>query len=101
MIVDKNGKPIKSLRPVDNTKIKCCICGKTIPLWKGNNPYPIREYSVIGSSENRCCPECNEQFVFPARMFIHNFCSTEEEEEKFHERMKKLSYKELCSPTKK
>ena len=40
-------------------KIICCICGKRIPVVEGNNPYPVKEWSAIGSTKNRCCHSCN------------------------------------------
>ena len=38
----------------------CVICGKEFEGW-GNNPYPVKE-------EGRCCDECNETKVIPARI---------------------------------
>lgn len=38
----------------------CCICGKVFEGW-GNNPYPMAE-------EGRCCDECNDTYVIPARL---------------------------------
>ena len=38
----------------------CCICGKRFAGY-GNNPNPIKE-------EGKCCDECNEKVVIPARV---------------------------------
>ena len=41
---------------------KCCICGKECENEWGNNPWPIDK------DENaRCCNECNDNYVIPAR----------------------------------
>jgi hypothetical protein len=44
--------------------MKCCICKKEIPVvngWdEGNNAEPVKK--------GRCCDECNEQHVIPARL---------------------------------
>ena len=47
--------------------MKCCICGKEIDEVHSNNPYPYM-------TEGRCCNECNEKHVIPARMAdIHKY----------------------------
>ena len=28
-------------------EIKCCICGKKIPVVEGNNPYPVKKASFF------------------------------------------------------
>lgn len=81
--------------------IECCICGKTIPVIKGNNPYPVRTYSVLGTSENRCCDDCNSRFVMFAREEMRKQCSTKKEEEEYHNKLKSMSYEELCEMVKK
>ena len=44
----------------------CCLCGKEFEGF-GNNPEPL-----MGDKEkNKCCNECNEKKVIPAR--IENF----------------------------
>lgn len=40
----------------------CCICGKKFTGW-GNNPYP-----VVKTEGARCCDECNDEKVIPARI---------------------------------
>lgn len=40
----------------------CCICGKEYTGY-GNNPEPVR---ISG----RCCNDCNEKRVIPARMLM-------------------------------
>lgn len=39
----------------------CSICNKIYDNW-GNNPSPL------GRIEDRCCNDCNYQFVIPARL---------------------------------
>ena len=41
----------------------CTICGKTCENEWGNNPDPF-----LRKSGARCCNECNERFVIPARL---------------------------------
>lgn len=44
--------------------MKCCICRREIPAkgdWTGgNNAEPV--------ANGRCCDECNDNFVIPARL---------------------------------
>jgi hypothetical protein len=47
-------------------QIKCCLCGKLIPIevsgWSlGNNAEPL-------VNNGRCCNECNQTRVIPARL---------------------------------
>ena len=42
----------------------CNICGKPI-VGYGNNPYPICD-----TDEERCCDECNNAYVIPARLIM-------------------------------
>ena len=42
-------------------KQKCPLCGKSF-IGFGNNPEPLAKY------ENRCCDDCNNRFVIPARI---------------------------------
>ena len=48
--------------------IRCCICGEEIAVQESNNPYPVRDWSAIGSTTNRCCHKCNREFVMPSRI---------------------------------
>ena len=57
--------------------MKCCICGVEFEGY-GNNPYPVGR--DVYSDEDRCCDDCNETFVIPAR--IAEFLKKAEEEEK-------------------
>ena len=48
----------------------CCLCGKEITHigydegeYLGNNPHPLSE-----NEDDRCCDECNETKVIPARL---------------------------------
>lgn len=43
--------------------MKCCICGKEIDERDANNPYPVKD-------SGSCCPECNSDYVIPARIDI-------------------------------
>ena len=45
--------------------MKCCICGKEFNGY-GNNPYPVG-WDVY-TDEDRCCDDCNERYVIPARI---------------------------------
>ena len=40
----------------------CCFCGKTFNDW-GNNPYP-----ACKDENARCCDDCNNEVVLPARI---------------------------------
>lgn len=40
----------------------CCICGKEFKGY-GNNPYPVNKEEGA-----RCCDECNDKVVIPARI---------------------------------
>jgi hypothetical protein len=46
----------------------CCLCGKPCEPWHaeptgyGNNPDPL------GFEGDRCCNDCNTEFVIPARI---------------------------------
>ena len=40
----------------------CCICGERCTGW-GNNPYPVTDEEGA-----RCCDECNNTHVIPARI---------------------------------
>lgn len=42
---------------------KCCICGKTCENEWGNNPYPLTT-----DEKERCCNECNANYVIVARV---------------------------------
>lgn len=55
---------------MENKKIACCFCGKTIDAKSGNNAYPLRPESYFGSEENRCCDQCNAELVIPTRVYI-------------------------------
>ena len=52
----------KITEDVKGMKRKCCICGKEFYGY-GNNPEPIQ-------SEGRCCDDCNEKYVIPARFHM-------------------------------
>jgi len=54
--------------------MKCCICGHEIPLvgsWDGgNNAEPVVE-------NGRCCNECNNAVVIPARIMEYRQAQAE------------------------
>jgi hypothetical protein len=41
----------------------CCLCGVTYTAY-GNNPEPF------GKGEDRCCDDCNDFYVVPARCVL-------------------------------
>ena len=46
----------------------CCVCGKEYTHW-GNNPWPLKNDLGEDFGENdRCCDECNDFKVIPARI---------------------------------
>ena len=48
-------------------KCKCCLCGQEF-VGYGNNPYPLCDRNDY---ESRCCNECDQNKVIPARMLMH------------------------------
>ena len=57
----------KLTEDIKGMKRVCCICGKEFYGY-GNNPEPVKS-----SSEGKCCDDCNEAYVIPARLeFYHN-----------------------------
>ena len=48
---------------MENKTVTCCICGRVIPYWVSNNPYPVNT-----DPKARCCDMCNEMKVIPARL---------------------------------
>jgi len=57
-----------------NNDYVCCLCKESKQGW-GNNPYPLAE-------EGRCCDECNNNKVIPARIeAVRKGKSVEEEGE--------------------
>lgn len=51
----------------------CCICGEEFEGF-GNNPYPL-----VKEEGARCCDECNDAVVIPARIEALNEDKKEEE----------------------
>ena len=78
-------------------EIKCCICGKRIPVVEGNNPYPVKKGSAFGSDKNRCCHSCNSKFVIPYRLMLNG--RTEKEVDWIHKTLKSYPYKRLVEVT--
>ena len=78
-------------------QIKCCICGKRIPVIESNNPYPVKKWSALGSDKNRCCHSCNSNFVAPYRMMLCEIAKGEVD--MFLEMLQSLTYKELVETT--
>lgn len=70
--------------------VKCCICGKSIPEWWGNNPEPL----VCGSENgvlNHCCSDC-DQMVIVARCLLSKATEgmTDEQSEAVYDNFSKL-----------
>lgn len=58
---------VSSITPkqfVEGKKYKCCLCGRKFSGY-GNNPYPLCD---IDDYDSRCCDDCNESKVLPARL---------------------------------
>ena len=68
-------------------KTTCCICRKKINIADSHNPYPVRKWSATGSAKNRCCSECNEEYVIKFRMVLFPMKAEDE----------KHAHKVLCS----
>ncbi len=47
--------------------MKCCICKKECENQWGNNPWPIST-----KKDDRCCNQCNVDYVIPARIILSN-----------------------------
>lgn len=45
-------------------KRKCCLCGVEF-VGLGHNPAPLVKEDI----EHRCCNECNDMLVVPARLY--------------------------------
>ena len=56
--------------------VKCCFCGKECENEFGNNPAPVNN-----DPNARCCNECNDKIVIPARI-LNVMKPKENEEEK-------------------
>lgn len=67
--------------------MKCSICGKEITGF-GNNPWPVRR-----AEDARCCDECDNLFVIPARIVSMNL--PKENFQRFSEAIDKEDYKTL------
>lgn len=51
--------------------MKCCICNKEI-TGMGNNPAGCIDETkklIQWNDEDRCCDDCNKQYVLPGRMY--------------------------------
>lgn len=53
--------------------MKCCICGKEIPDGEfGNSPAGCIDETkklIQWTADDRCCNDCNKQYVLPGRMY--------------------------------
>lgn len=74
--------------------IKCCICGEEITVRESNNPYPVREWSAIGTDKNRCCHKCNREIVLPSRI-LGGQAKNDKEFNNYHHNLKSMPYGEL------
>jgi len=52
----------------------CSLCGRKYSHW-GNNPEPLKDI------EERCCDECNQTKVIPARLRNMGFFTKPKKEE--------------------
>lgn len=59
-------------------KVYCCICGKEI-IGYGNNPdgaaWKTEDGQIEiyeGGPKDRCCDECNTNYVIPGRLYLMN-----------------------------
>ncbi len=57
----------------------CCICGKEINIADSHNAYPVRKSSAAGSAKNRCCSNCNKEYVIKFRMVLLPMKAADEE----------------------
>ena len=48
---------------VEVRTVTCCFCGRVIPYWVSNDPYPVNK-----DPDARCCDMCNDLKVIPARL---------------------------------
>ena len=76
-------------------EIKCCICGKRIPVVEGNNPYPVKKESSFGNDKNRCCHSCNSKFVIPYRLMLNGRTKKEVDDENYMKRQIHGNYTSL------
>ena len=74
--------------------IKCCICGEEITVRDSNNPYPVREWSAMGTDKNRCCHKCNREIVTPSRI-VGMQAKNDKEFDNYHRNLKSMPYSEL------
>lgn len=58
---NKLKETIKDITEPEEPK-ECCLCGKEINGF-GNSPWPLRS-----EGEGRCCDDCNNSLVIPARI---------------------------------
>lgn len=85
---------IKKGQMQERKVIKCCICGEEITVRESNNPYPVREWSAIGTDKNRCCHSCNHDIVTPSRI-VGNCAKNQDEYDNYHRNLKSMPYSEL------
>lgn len=55
--------------------MKCCICGEECENEWGNNPWPVNKHE-----DARCCNECDNMYVIPARIRLMIEQRTKEEQ---------------------
>lgn len=50
--------------------MKCCICGKELEGYANNPQGALNKEAqeIIWKEYDRCCSECNEEFVIPGRI---------------------------------
>lgn len=70
--------------------VKCCLCGRKIKLSQSHNPWPLvkgdtKEYTW--HQDERCCYDCNEHQVLPARYMMIHALPSDDLEKSFLEMM--------------
>ncbi len=80
-------------RSIKLKRIKCCICHKSIFVQDGNNPWPIRPRSEMGTEENRCCHSCDKDIVSPVRRLLIR--GSEEWPQQYHEKFMEMDYQQI------
>lgn len=82
--------------PLFKMDAKCCICGGELSLMQSHNPYPVRPESHFGEKENRCCSDCNDKIVFPARMYLYCYRNNTKKYKNQMNKLRTKDYAALC-----
>ena len=90
MLIEQGKKPLFEMNG------KCCICGGELSLMQSHNPYPVRPESHFGEKENRCCSDCNDKIVFPARMYLFSYRDNTRKYKNPMNKLRAKDYATLC-----